>query len=736
MKNPFVILPFRFVVTSKWLLLTSLILFFFIAIVSCGDDNYGNDNKEGATDNTTNWGTPKKLARQTVSDTLEISFAVFGDPQPDLNMYGIDTYCNWQDLHEDKMKRIATQVDHINKSADEATNFIGIVGVGDLTQHSCVQELIAFRQFFENDYPGNGGGSIACADDDDDDHYTWGYRVKYPVFPGLGNHGDPSRTLCSDQDCHDMNNLECYSNYVYKYIKARVFGSNALYDPSSTLNVHQPSYYESGSGDIYAWEWGSYHFIHGNIWMFYHGEEDQYQTSAAKKHWLMDYLEHVIGDSGKPVILFQHYGWDGQSFRDGWHDHNAEDLINVLYNNGKPYNVIGIFTGHVHQFDYHSIDAGGNAVTFDNYVVNDSGPANGDYTGHFIVQLSPDPNNPDKGKMEIYKHIIDYYDGRDKVNLWRYKKELWKTKSFNLSFSGWDQGEPNNDHGTESCAGCKSNGRFNDLDCNSLKKVACMDSNGEWAITDDKHTWFDAPGACKGLGKFEKPSTVEDQYNLMKLINESNDGESVWINTRSGWIARHQIPGWFGGKSEGAGITMGDIDGDENSRPELIVTHINNPSGGNHGYYRIGWNIDKKGSVSSWTDPIEIIGWFGDNSAGAGIAMGDIDANGTPELIATHIAERSGGNHGYYRIGWNINKEGKVSSWGDQTKAVWVVGWFGDNTAGAGITVGDIDGDLNHRPDLIITHINNPDGEDRGYYRVGLNINEKGLIMPFSADVD
>jgi len=204
----------------------------------------------------------------------------------------------------------------------------------------------------------------------------------------------------------------------------------------------------------------------------------------------------------------------------------------------------------------------------------------------------------------------------------------------------------------------------------------------------------------------------------------------------SSWTNPVKIPDWFGGKSEGAGITMGDIDGDENSRPELIVTHINNPSGGNHGYYRIGWNIDKKGSVSSWTDPIEIIGWFGDNSAGAGIAMGDIDANGTPELIATHIAERSGGNHGYYRIGWNINKEGKVSSWGDQTKAVWVVGWFGDNTAGAGITVGDIDGDLNHRPDLIITHINNPDGEDRGYYRVGLNINEKGLIMPFSADVD
>ncbi|MDY6990533.1 MAG: hypothetical protein SWQ30_21020 [Thermodesulfobacteriota bacterium] len=789
----------RLGVISKWLVLAGLILFVSITIYGCSDSLYDSNNETHmtlGTSNTTSWGSPHKLSRSEVPNTLEVKFAVFGDPQPDLNLYGIVTYCNWQDSDDakNKMKRIAANVQHINESIHGDDYFAGIVGVGDMTQHSCAQELIAFRQFFEHDYPGHDGGSIACTADDNYSRYNWGYRIKLPVYPGLGNHGDPTRPMCEDEDCHDMSEKGCYSDYVHEYVRSRVSGSGAIYNPPTTFNVHKSSYCKSNSGDIYAWEWGSYHFIQGNIWMFYHGMGDQFQTSASKRQWLEDYLKQAIGDSGKPVVLFQHYGWDGQSFGDGWHRDNADDLINVLCRREDssdpcdPYNVIGIFTGHLHETEMHTIHAGsdtnGNAVTFHNYVVNDSGPAHHDSTGYFTVHLRPDPEDPDSGIMDIYEHKIDYPDV-DEPGVYHYSKELWKTKNLTLDFLDWDQGQPTNDGGNESCGEFKSNGRLNDRDCNKLFRVACKSDDYGWTITPNKYTWFEACEACEGLGRFERPSTVKDQYELMRMVSLNCEGESVWVNARSGWIARHKIPGWFGSCDQGGGIAMGDINGqggpeliaihlncssdtpravyyrigwdmdregslaswtdpieipvlfsrasagagitmgdiNTNGRPDLIITHIDDPGGGNTGYYFVGWDVDTEGNIASWTDPIEIPGWFGDKSSGAGITMGDIDVNGRPDLIMGHIDNPEGENSGYYRIGWNIDEEGNVSEW---TKQIGIPDWFGDVSAGAGITMGDID--ANGRPDLIMSNIDNPEGENRGYYRIGWNIDEEGKV--------
>jgi len=307
-------------------------------------------------------------------------------------------------------------------------------------------------------------------------------------------------------------------------------------------------------------------------------------------------------------------------------------------------------------------------------------------------------------------------------------------------------------------------------------------------VTTTEYTWFDAPEACEGLGKFTKPGSLSDQYDLIKLLDE---GESVWINTRSAWIARHEIPGRYNLSSGGGGIAMADINGngikdlisvhvdnssnasrsgyfrigwdidaregtiaewtdpveipgqfgitdgagitvenlDDNARPELIVVYIAHPGGGNKGYYRIGWNVDTKGSVAEWTDSIEIPGWFGDTNKGAGITVGNIDDYARPDLIVTHIDDPSGGNKGYYRIGWNVDKEGKVSNWSDPIN---ITGWFGVDSAGAGITIGNINNDVNNRPDLIMTHIDNPDGGNKGYYRIGWDVNIKGDVASWS----
>ena len=104
----------------------------------------------------------------------------------------------------------------------------------------------------------------------------------------------------------------------------------------------------------------------------------------------------------------------------------------------------------------------------------------------------------------------------------------------------------------------------------------------------------------------------------------------------SSWTGPHQIPGWYGGSSQGGGISVGDING--NDKPDLIAFHIDNPSGGNHGYYRIGWDVDPDtGLASSWTDPQGIPDWFGGDDRGGGIAVADINGDGSLDLIAFNI---------------------------------------------------------------------------------------------------
>jgi hypothetical protein len=45
------------------------------------------------------------------------------------------------------------------------------------------------------------------------------------------------------------------------------------------------------------------------------------------------------------------------------------------------------------------------------------------------------------------------------------------------------------------------------------------------------------------------------------------------------------VPGWFGNEDQGAGIALADVNG--NGRQELLVFHVDNPGGENHGWYRV-----------------------------------------------------------------------------------------------------------------------------------------------------
>jgi flagellar basal body rod protein FlgC len=189
------------------------------------------------------------------------------------------------------------------------------------------------------------------------------------------------------------------------------------------------------------------------------------------------------------------------------------------------------------------------------------------------------------------------------------------------------------------------------------------------------------------------------------------------------WGPPTQIPGWFGNENQGGGVAVADVNGD--GRPDLIVFHIDNPSGENHGYYRIGWNLDAAGRVTGgWSNPVQIPGWFGSENQGGGIAVADVNGNGRPDLIVFHIDHPSNGNHGYYRIGWNLDTAGSVT--GGWSNPIQIPGWFGSENQGGGVAVADVNG--NGRPDLVVFHIDNPSGENHGYYRIGWNLDTAGSV--------
>ncbi len=761
------------------------------------------------------WGKPYSLKKPIVHNTQKFEFLVVGDPQPDLN-----TYCCDDDEWKNKLYRTGYLIKSMNSHIDgHKQDCVGVVAVGDLTEHGCAQELIAFRQNFEHDYPGHHGGCVAS--EGEDGGYMRGGKhgpLKKPVYPLIGNHSDMSRDNCDEAcDCHDMDSDGCYTTYTQSYIRKRV--QNALYDPPTTLDSRllKKNYYHSKTGDIYAYEWGSYHFIVADLWMGYAGWDNRHKTNWDKMRWLKEYLENAIGDSNKPILIFQHYGWDSLSKHDDWwNDAERKDLTDLLCRKGtlypdatycNPYNVLGIFTGHRHQEKHITITAGqdkdGNDVMFDNYVVDDSGPVDFDSkTGFYIVKLGLDGEG-ESATMEI---------GR-KTHLWNKARTNFDSsyeagtvdngykKSYKLAFLDWEQGEPNNGgqspESKESCAELKANGRFNDVNCDLQKRVVCYSDNAGWFITEDIYTWDDAPQACSGNGgKFVRPESVSDQRLLIEIMNK-NDNDRPWVNRRGGWIARHKmpydtgwynayggctlghfancdkpclvtlsiddgitgptentarysmgaigekgnikswkgvnlVPGWFGAITAGAGITAGDVNGDGND--ELFVFHIDDPKGENQGYYRMGWDINLKGNgkVINWTAPINIPGWFGKWCQGGGITMGDIDGNDIPELVVFHIDTSSlgdgGANSGYYRIGWNIKKNGEVAGW---TAPIKIPGWFGNRNSGGGITMGGFTG--SGRPNLIVFHIDNPEGDNHGYYRVSEDIGTDGLVTGWSA---
>jgi cytolysin (calcineurin-like family phosphatase) len=166
-------------------------------------------------------------------------------------------------------------------------------------------------------------------------------RVHFPVYVGLGNHdldqnGPPPHADWYRRELRD---------YVEINHRAGVFFKPPV--PVGSYDV---------DSDCYSWDWGGLHLVQ----MHRFGGDASHGFSSGLP-WLRQDLKAAASD-GRPVVLFQHYGWDSFSterwdpanhrFDDQgagrphwWSGADRAALVDAL----SGYNVVGIFHGHQHR---------------------------------------------------------------------------------------------------------------------------------------------------------------------------------------------------------------------------------------------------------------------------------------------------------------------------------------------------------------------------------------------------
>ncbi|MER8769108.1 metallophosphoesterase [Mesorhizobium sp. M0960] len=165
-------------------------------------------------------------------------------------------------------------------------------------------------------------------------------RVHMPVYVGLGNHD-------LDQN-GPRSHVDWYRREMRDYVEVN-------HRPGVFFKPPAPATDYDVETDCYSWDWGGLHLVQTHRFA-----GDTGHGAANSLPWLKQDLATYAGD-GRPVILFQHYGWDTfsierwdateRTFDDSgtgpphwWSEVDRQALLAVL----KGYNVVGIFHGHQH----------------------------------------------------------------------------------------------------------------------------------------------------------------------------------------------------------------------------------------------------------------------------------------------------------------------------------------------------------------------------------------------------
>ncbi|MFJ5830908.1 DUF3892 domain-containing protein [Streptomyces sp. NPDC093089] len=230
------------------------------------------------------------------------------------------------------------------------------------------------------------------------------------------------------------------------------------------------------------------------------------------------------------------------------------------------------------------------------------------------------------------------------------------------------------------------------------------------------------------------------------MIARDLDGEA----NASSWVGPVAMPTPMstpttssGGLTEAAYVqagsaTLADLDGDGNQ--EMIVVYLGGLKGNKRLFMRIGWNISPENGVArgGWSDSVELP-WPGrpDDYApavsGLGVAVADLNHDLRPELIVMLTEQTAAGATTSYRVGWNINARGRITTWGPVVQVPGTV----PKAAGAAITVADFSG--SERPDLVVLVLEDGPAANSASYRIGWDVDggtgaPRAWSAPIAAD--
>ncbi len=239
----------------------------------------------------------------------------------------------------------------------------------------------------------------------------------------------------------------------------------------------------------------------------------------------------------------------------------------------------------------------------------------------------------------------------------------------------------------------------------------------------------DSRAQMKDLDSSKDDVSIQPMMELtMDQVPDSNSIKNYGMAVKrsfipdswSGFMKSPYEPGII---MQGGGMDVADING--NGIPDLVLMGIDNPEKSNKFWYIIGWDLDSRGNPSGWSDTFKSPD-IGYENQGGGLAIGDIDGNGIPDLVLMGIDNPEKSNKFWYMVGWNLDSDGKVESWSNTFHSPDI----GYENQGGGLSIGDIDG--NGKPDLLFTAVDNPDGANRLWYMVGWNLDSDGKVESWS----
>jgi hypothetical protein len=160
----------------------------------------------------------------------------------------------------------------------------------------------------------------------------------------------------------------------------------------------------------------------------------------------------------------------------------------------------------------------------------------------------------------------------------------------------------------------------------------------------------------------------------------------------SGESPYHETGNYLFTKS-GMGSAVADIN--KNGKEDLVLVTYSLSIGSISGdfTYTIGWDIDAStGIAASWTSPLKIISGFSHLEIyDVGVAIRDINRNGSPDMLVMAFANVASGKKFVYRIAWDLNTSGNATSVSNKYE----VDGVGNAEVwdGAGVALHDINGD-------------------------------------------